>query len=451
MKMVGLPIKSFEMYVSLFLSKGYKVTVVEETETAYSLKRRKNDGASIGSDKNVMKREVKRVLTPATVVDPSLLPDSQSTFLLSIKADSRNSRIGVCFVDASVGEFNIGEFEDDNERTRLETVLVQIKPKEILYEKSGLSSETKKAMRRAAMSVKIDFDLSPTLLAHNKSDESMLWRVVGQSPGSEFWTSDFTIQCLSSPENGYFSSLDKFPKVLKSNLNKSLAVSALGSCISYLRLSKIDRDIVSLGNFKLFETFACHPRSVRPQEDTHLEQVSLDGDGEKNIQPTSCRPDDNFLILDANALYNLQVFESPCGDSAQRGKKISDTLKSLVDHCVTPFGSRMLKRWLCRPLRNVDDINNRLDAVQVIISSPHIFDEIREIIRKCPDLERTITRIHTAGAKVSELHGAIDTFQSISRVRSVVLENDGGLECLIFNKIITDMPAVIPLISTLAS
>lgn len=38
-----------------------------------------------------------------------------------------------------------------------------------------------------------------------------------------------------------------------------------------------------------------------------------------------------------------------------------------VDHCKTPFGKRMLRRWLLSPLMNIRKINDRLDAVEDLI------------------------------------------------------------------------------------
>ena len=57
---------------------------------------------------------------------------------------------------------------------------------------------------------------------------------------------------------------------------------------------------------------------------------------------------ERFLILDAKALDNLEVFEN----SSDRGAK--GTLFSVVNHCASPFGKRALRGWLCRPLARVD-------------------------------------------------------------------------------------------------
>jgi len=92
----------------------------------------------------VIGREVKQILTQGTLVDEAFINDPHSLYLLAIKEIVRTNRdsfgppvphYGVCFVDTSTGEFHLGEFIDDIERTQFETLILQIKPSEILYEK----------------------------------------------------------------------------------------------------------------------------------------------------------------------------------------------------------------------------------------------------------------------------------------------------------------------------
>lgn len=79
-------------------------------------------------------------------MDDEFIKDPHSLFLLGIKEQiktdldaSSSSRplphFGVCFVDTATCEFHIGEFVDDPERTQFETLILQIKPSEILYER----------------------------------------------------------------------------------------------------------------------------------------------------------------------------------------------------------------------------------------------------------------------------------------------------------------------------
>ena len=69
-------------------------------------------------------------------------------------------------------------------------------------------------------------------------------------------------------------------------------------------------------------------------------------------------------MLDGATLKNLEVFET---DDALNGMTSEGSLFSLLDHCVTPFGRREFKRWVCFPLRSVRDIEARLDAVDELM------------------------------------------------------------------------------------
>jgi len=115
MRMVGVPESSFNDWASKFLAKGYKITKVEQKESSKDLKERRGKGIKTKKD-DVIQRGVEKILTPATLTDPSLLHDKNSTYLLALKEEPLNNAgslfgisgnscvIGVCFVDTAVGE-----------------------------------------------------------------------------------------------------------------------------------------------------------------------------------------------------------------------------------------------------------------------------------------------------------------------------------------------------------
>lgn len=67
-----------------------------------------------------------------------------------------------------------------------------------------------------------------------------------------------------------------------------------------------------------------------------------------------------YLVLDGQTLQNLEVLENQ--DGGREG-----TLVQHVDHCVTAFGSRLMRRWLARPLASIGELNARLDAVEELM------------------------------------------------------------------------------------
>ena len=65
-------------------------------------------------------------------------------------------------------------------------------------------------------------------------------------------------------------------------------------------------------------------------------------------------------------------------------------------------GKRLFRIWLCMPLRNVSDINARLDAVQDIMDHPTFEADFVDVAKGLPDLERIVSRIHAKSCKVKD-------------------------------------------------
>lgn len=87
-------------------------------------------------------RELHKVYTNGTLVDEELLTDDQAGHCISIREGSGKDEediFGICVLDSSTSEFNLSAFTDDVCRTKLETMLRQLRPKEILFTKVDLS------------------------------------------------------------------------------------------------------------------------------------------------------------------------------------------------------------------------------------------------------------------------------------------------------------------------
>ncbi len=95
---------------------------------------------------------------------------------------------------------------------------------------------------------------------------------------------------------------------------------------------------------------------------------------------------EKHMILDSTTLKNLEVFRNFLGE-----KKY--TLYHTINRCVTPMGSRLLRRWMERPFLDVEEINKRLDGVEELTRRVMLLEELRENLRNIRDLERIETRI----------------------------------------------------------
>lgn len=86
-------------------------------------------------------------------------------------------------------------------------------------------------------------------------------------------------------------------------------------------------------------------------------------------------------------------------DGTSRG-----TLYEKMNKTNTPFGARLLKKWLCYPLVKENDINMRLNAVEEIVSGKSSFlKDIQQCIRTMPDLEKNLMRIYYKKCSPKEL------------------------------------------------
>lgn len=104
---------------------------------------------------------------------------------------------------------------------------------------------------------------------------------------------------------------------------------------------------------------------------------------------------DDSLVLDAISRRNLEIDTNLSGGT-------SHTLASILDHCSTAMGSRLLTRWLNQPLRNQDVINARLDSVGEIIQLQDN-DNLHQSLKKMGDMERILSRIALYSARPRDL------------------------------------------------
>ncbi|WOH37353.1 DNA mismatch repair protein MutS [Thalassotalea fonticola] len=97
------------------------------------------------------------------------------------------------------------------------------------------------------------------------------------------------------------------------------------------------------------------------------------------------------VILDAATRKNLELTQNLSGGS-------DNTLASVLDKTASPMGSRLLKRWLHFPLRNIEALENRQNAIAAIISED-VQTDIFDTIKGIGDIERIIARIALRSAR----------------------------------------------------
>jgi DNA mismatch repair protein MutS len=104
---------------------------------------------------------------------------------------------------------------------------------------------------------------------------------------------------------------------------------------------------------------------------------------------------EDSLLLDAATRRNLEL------DNGLTGKR-EHTLINVLDQCATPMGSRLLRRWLHRPLRNTDVLKARHHSIGVLLEQQG-FDALYKSLRGVGDIERILARVALKTARPRDL------------------------------------------------
>jgi DNA mismatch repair protein MSH6 len=387
MRLAGVPEMSFDYWAKRFINAGYKVAKVDQKESLLAKEIREKNGNSKDSSKDskVIERELSYILTCGTLIDENLLGDEMSKYCLAIKesVDYENNvkTFGVCFADVSTGHIQLLQFNDDYECSKLETLLSQINPMEVLIPKNQLDVLTLRILK---------FNSNP-----NASFNFI-------KPDIEFWDHEKTVDELSKFN---LSHELKIPEILKSYYEneKFIAFSSFGAIFWYLRSLKLDENIISMGNFKEYDPF------------------------NKNLLNSSMR-------LDGITLQNLEIFHNSF-DQSDRG-----SLFRILNKGLTSFGKRMFKSWVIHPLLNKTAIEQRLDSVESLLNDGDLKYLIESKLKKIVDVERMLTRIHSKILKPKDFVKVIDSFQYISELINEI--NSYGVDNLkgLLKSLITDFP-----------
>lgn len=124
--------------------------------------------------------------------------------------------------------------------------------------------------------------------------------------------------------------------------------------------------------------------------------------------------DDDYMALDAQTKRNLELVAS-MQDGGQEG-----TLINIMDATQTPMGGRLLRKWLVRPLKNVTNINKRLDAVEALHTSQRLRTSIREELGHVGDLERIAAKVCTGRATPRDLIYLKLTLKQIPAIKALL-------------------------------
>lgn len=122
-----------------------------------------------------------------------------------------------------------------------------------------------------------------------------------------------------------------------------------------------------------------------------------------------------FVRLDKFTVRNLELIQ-PLGDE---GKSLLD----VIDRTVSPMGARMLRRWLCFPLKDPAAINARLDIVECFFREPELRDLLLELLGQVGDLERLVSKVSVGRVTPREVIQIKNALTAIAPARRLCMSS----------------------------
>ncbi len=328
--MCGVPHHAAHSYISRLVKKGYRVAICEQTEDA-------SKGIKL------VKREVVRVITPGTAIDPQLTESKESVYLGSVCGVG--DTFGAAFLELSTGEFFTTQISDSEAWGKICADIESFAPRELLFPlslqklvdgffKGNSNSKNQNFSNVAYISPPNSNKYSPALTALDD------------------WAFDF-----EDSENLLKKQLKARELAGFGLQGKAEAVRAAGACLHY----------------------------AQQTQRTSAEHISDISFFEAN----------DFMVLDAVTLKNLEIVKS-------RSESRNRTLFEVIDATVTGMGSRLLRSWLLRPSVKKSEIQTRLSAVTELTETI-LRDKIRILLKQISDLERLVGRLNLRTATPKDL------------------------------------------------
>ena len=130
----------------------------------------------------------------------------------------------------------------------------------------------------------------------------------------------------------------------------------------------------------------------------------------------------NIMEIDGATRRSLELLESSRGDR-------QGSLLSVIDKTKTAVGGRLLNNWLANPLMDITEINRRLDGVEFFINHTRLRQDISEVFKTLPDVERAVSRLSTGRGGPRDLANIGQVLRLLPHIRNLIY-NDVNQEML---------------------
>src|SRR3989440_1203200 len=336
--------------------------------------------------KGLVDREVIRIVTPGTVIDPTMLAAKRNNFLAGVIVG--RDAVGIAYVDITTGEFAVTQFGTPEPELALQQELARVGPSEVLIEAHHSHMGSRK--RRWLATVMSEKQVTkigsngnanaevPDLEEDDEDDFAPLAKVLTGIAGHVtpydaryFAEDDARHRLLAHFE---VTSLEGFGCA-----HLPLAIRAAGAALAYLQ--ETQRGLLS--QLTALETYY-----------------------------TS-----SFMTLDPYTRRNLELFESG------RSGSVKGSLLWVLDKTRSPMGGRLLRRWIGQPLLDITILQQRQQVIGELLGNTLLQARLAEALKRAGDIERLINRVRQRIATPRDLVALASGLRVAARVRSYLSDD----------------------------
>ena len=381
--MCGVPHHSAANYIARLVRKGYRVAICEQTEEA-------------SKTKKLVRREVVRIVTPGTPIDPQLLETRESVFLAAVC--SAGETVGAAFLDLSTGEFRVTQESGPRGWEKIRGDIESYAPRELLFPAS-LEPLIKAGLTGKPQTAPLPLSIS----SENEAPRHI--------------------------QPARVSAIPQFPEITLTPLEDWLWQA--GDCAQLLMNHFGVRSLAGYGVEKKPEAVRAAGACLRYAQETQRA-------GANHITGLTYFEPQDHLVLDQVTVRNLELVEALAGGGR--------TLLSVIDQTVTGMGARLLRSWLLRPCIKRGEVEARLAAVQDLSSSQISRDKLRTLLKEVSDLERLIGRISLGSATPRDLNAMLRSLNQVPAIRESLAAMQSSL-IQILNEHADEVPEICALLA----
>jgi DNA mismatch repair protein MutS len=383
--MCGVPHHSAANYIAKLVRKGYRVAICEQTEDA-------------SKTKKLVRREVVRIVTPGTPIDPQLLEPRESVYLGAVCAQGET--VGAAFLDISTGEFRATQASGKGAWERIVADIESYAPRELIFPqaigalvRSGFSTSQRTAplpLGAASLSPMDMKSVPPAVAGGSQSN----------NPPATAAGTDLTASVLPAVS----SVLPSASGLLQTTLTPlDDWLWQTDDCAALLIKQFGVRSLDGYGLTRKTEAVRAAGACLRYAQDTQRVSAAHVGD------IVYFEPQDH-LVLDHITVRNLELIQA-------MGPAGGHSLLDVIDETVTGMGGRLLRAWLLRPSIRRGEVEARHGAVAELHASHMKRDRLRSLLKEVADVERLTGRLNLGSATPRDLVALRRSLDQVPQIR----------------------------------